>query len=118
LEKDFVDRVTNEPEVVAYHYTQAGNPAAAIPQWRKAGELAARRVALQEAAGHFQKGLALIEQLPSSSERDGLELSIRDALNVALIGLRGFPAPEVTANATAILEYLSWPKVRVTRRVC
>ena len=80
LEKDFSDRVDNEPELLAHHYTQAGNLAAAIPLWRKAGELALARVALQEAVGHFQKGLALIEQLPPSSERDGLELSIREPL--------------------------------------
>ena len=40
LEKDFADRVANEPELLAHHYTQAGNLAAAIPLWRKAGELA------------------------------------------------------------------------------
>ena len=104
LEKDFADRVANEPELLAHHYTQAGNLAAAIPLWRKAGELAVRRVALQEAVGHFQKGLALIEQLPPSSERDGLELSIREPLNAAWIGLRGWAAPEVGANAAAILR--------------
>ena len=104
LEEDFPDRVANEPELLAHHYTQAGNPAAAIPWWREAGELAARRVALQEAVGHFQKGLALIERLPPSSERDGLELSIREPLNATWTGLRGWAAPEVSVNAAAILQ--------------
>jgi class 3 adenylate cyclase/tetratricopeptide (TPR) repeat protein len=104
LEEDFPDRVANQPELLAHHYTQAGNPAAAIPWWREAGELAARRVALQEAAGHFQKGLALIERLPPSSERDGLELSIREPLNATWTGLRGWAAPEVSVNAAAILQ--------------
>jgi class 3 adenylate cyclase len=40
LEKDFSDRTASEPELLAYHYTQAGNLAAAIPLWHKAGELA------------------------------------------------------------------------------
>ncbi len=48
--------------------------------------------------------MALIEQLPPSSERDKLELSIREPLNGAWIGLRGWPASEVEVNATAILE--------------
>jgi tetratricopeptide (TPR) repeat protein len=104
LEKDFSERVANEPELLAQHYAQSGNPAMAIPWWRKAGELAVRRVALQEAVAHFQKGLALIEQLPPSSERDKLELSIREPLNGAWIGWRGWPASEVGVNATAILE--------------
>ena len=66
--------------------------------------LALGRVALREAVGHFQKGLTLIEQQPPSPERDSLELSFRKALNAALIGLRGFAAPEVSVNATSILQ--------------
>jgi len=104
LQEDFADRVSNEPELLAHHYTQSGNLAVAIPWWRKAGELAVRRMALQEAVAHFQKGLALIERLPPSSERDKLELSIREPLNGAWIGWRGWPASEVGMNAIAILE--------------
>ena len=77
LQEDFADRVASEPELLAHHYTQAGDLTAAIPWWCEAGKLAARRVALREAIGHFQKGLVLIEQLPPSPERDKLELSIR-----------------------------------------
>lgn len=63
-----------------------------------------RRMALQEAVGHFQKGLALTERLPSSSERDGLELSIREPLTAAWLGLRGWAAAEVGVNAAASLQ--------------
>ena len=104
LEEDFAERVANAPELLAYHYTQSGNLSAAIPWWCNAGKLAAQRTALREAAGHFQKGLALIEQLPPSSERDGLELSIREPLNAAWTALRGWAAAEVSVNAAAILE--------------
>ena len=103
LEEHFAARLANAPELLAHHYTKAGNLAMAIPRWREAGELAARRMALQEAIGHFRNGLTLIEQLPPSSERDKLELSIREPLNGAWIGWRGWPAPEVGANATTIL---------------
>ena len=104
LEKNFLGQVEKSPELLAHHYTQAGNLTTAIPWWRNAGELSLRRVALQEAVGHFQKGLALVEQLPPSSERGGLEVSIREPLHAALVGLRGFAAPEITDNASAILE--------------
>jgi class 3 adenylate cyclase/tetratricopeptide (TPR) repeat protein len=104
LETEFADRVANEPERLAHHYTQAGNLASAIPLWRKAGELALARVALQEAVAHFQKGLGLIDQQPPSAERDGLELTIREPLNAAWTGLRGWAAPEVGVNAAAILR--------------
>ena len=81
LEQDFPDRVANEPEVLARHYTESNNPAAAIPCWREAGKLAGHRVALREASHHFEQGLSLIEQLPASAERDELELSIREPFN-------------------------------------
>ena len=104
LEKDFAEAVANEPELLAHHHTQAGNLAEAILLWRKAGELAMVRLALQEAVAHFKIGLALIDRLPSLSERDELELSIREPLTAAWTGLRGWSAPEVGANAAAILE--------------
>jgi class 3 adenylate cyclase/tetratricopeptide (TPR) repeat protein len=109
LEQQFPDQVANAPELLAHHLTQAGDLSAAIPLWRKAGELALARVALQEAVGHFQQALALIERLPPSLEREGLELSIREPLTAAWIGLRGFAAPEVTANATSILQLAQKP---------
>lgn len=104
LEHEFADRIANEPELLAHHHARAGNPVAAIRWWHEAGKLAARKEALQEAVGHFRAALSLIEQLPPSSERDGLELSIREPLNGALIGWRGWPASDVDTNATAILN--------------
>ena len=89
LEEDFADRVANEPELLAHHYTQAGNSRRGHPlvaRGRQAGGRGEWRC--REAVGHFQKGLALIEQLPPSPERDGLELSIREPLNAAWTALR------------------------------
>ena len=104
LEAGFADGVMNKPERLARHYTLAGNLATAIPLWRKAGVLAVARVALKEAVAYFQEGLKLIDQLEPSAERDGLELSIREPLNAAWTGLRGWAAPEVEVNATAVLR--------------
>jgi class 3 adenylate cyclase len=107
LEQHFPARVANEPEVLARHYTESNNPAAAIRCWCEAGKLAGRRVALREASHHFQQGLSLIEQLAPSAERDDLELSIREPLNAAWTALRGWAATEVGVNAAAILELTS-----------
>ncbi len=104
LEQDFAERVAKEPEWLAHHHTQAGHLNAAIPLWRKAGTMAVARVALKEAVAHFQKGLLLIEQLPPAPERDGLELTIREPLNAAWTGLRGWAAPEVSVNGAEILR--------------
>ena len=104
LATDFASRVAHEPEWLAHHYTQAGDVAAAVPLWRDAGELAIKRVALVEAVAHFQKGLALLNQLPPSGDRDAIELTIREKLNAAWAGLRGWAASEIDANSAAILR--------------
>jgi tetratricopeptide (TPR) repeat protein len=104
LENEFADRVAQMPEWLAYHLTQAGQLTQAIPLWRRAGTLAVARVALKEAVAHFTKGLGLIDQLAPSLQRDSLELTIREPLNAAWTGLRGWAAPEVGVNAMAILR--------------
>ena len=104
LESEFGHHVVKQPEWLAHHHTQAGSHAAAIPLWRKAGELAIGRVALKEAVASLQKGLALIDELPPSAERDRLELTIREPLSAAWSALRGWAAPEVYENATAVLR--------------
>src|SRR5262249_39725950 len=104
LERDFADRVASEPELLARHLTQSGNLLAAIPWWLAAGELSIRKSALQEAAGHLQKGLVLIEHRPPAAERDALELSLREPLNAVWTGLRGWPAPQVRENASVVLQ--------------
>jgi class 3 adenylate cyclase/tetratricopeptide (TPR) repeat protein len=104
LENEFADRVAKTPEWLAYHLTQAGHLTQAIPLWRRAGTLAVARVALKEAVAHFTKGLRLIDQLAPSLERDSMELTIREPLNAAWTGLRGWAAPEVGENAMAILH--------------
>jgi tetratricopeptide (TPR) repeat protein len=66
--------------------------------------MALARVALEETVAHLQKGLALLAQLPPSTERDEIELSIREPLTAAWTGLHGWAWPELGVNATAILE--------------
>jgi class 3 adenylate cyclase/tetratricopeptide (TPR) repeat protein len=104
LEADFADRVANAPDLLAHHHTQAGHLTQAIPLWRKAGMLAVARVALKEAVAHFMKGLGLVDQMAPSPERDSLELAIREPLNAAWTGQRGWAAPEVGENAMASLR--------------
>ena len=106
LETEFPEVVANEPELLAHHRSEAGEPGdliAAIPLWRRAGESALARVALQEAVNYLEKGLAIVDRLAPSTERDNLELSLREPLHSARLRWRGWAASEVGANATAIL---------------
>jgi len=104
LETAFRDRVANQPELLAHHHTQAGHLTQAIPLWRKAGESALTRVALQESVAHLQQGLAIVNRLPPSDERDSLELSLRMPLHSARLQWHGWAAPDVGVNAAAIVR--------------
>jgi class 3 adenylate cyclase/tetratricopeptide (TPR) repeat protein len=103
LEKEFPQSAASKPELLAHHRTQAGHLTAAIPYWRSAGESALARVALRESVAHLQEGLAIIERLPPSADRDSLELSLREPLHSARLRFFGWASQEVRVNATAIL---------------
>ncbi|MBV8870522.1 MAG: hypothetical protein JOY65_14070, partial [Acetobacteraceae bacterium] len=95
IEKCFPDTAATEPELLAHHHTEAGQPERAIPLWLRAGSLALRRMALAEAVAHLNRGLELVAALAPSAERDGLELDLRLALRTAWRALRGWAAPEL-----------------------
>jgi class 3 adenylate cyclase/tetratricopeptide (TPR) repeat protein len=104
LESRFGDIVERHPEILARHCTEAGLIEKAAGLWAKAGRRSLDLVALAEAAAYLQQGLAIIERLPSSADRDSLELALREPLHSAWLRWRGWASPEVRANATAILQ--------------
>ena len=59
LEREFPGLVEAEPEVLAHHCTQAGLAERAVEYWSRAGDLAIRRSANEEAVGHLGRGLDL-----------------------------------------------------------
>ena len=62
LREKFADIVEAEPELLAYHFTQAGLTAPAIEYWGKAGDLALRRSAFKEAIAHLGKAIELLDK--------------------------------------------------------
>ena len=87
-----------QPELLAHHLTAAGETETAIGYWQKAGELALKRLALNEAISHLNKGMEIIGTLPQSPERDGKELDLRTPLGAAWLALKGWAAPEVWSS--------------------
>jgi class 3 adenylate cyclase/tetratricopeptide (TPR) repeat protein len=57
----FAELVEREPEVVAHHWSCAGQPAKAMPFWHAAGTGALERAAYLEAAEHFRRGLEALD---------------------------------------------------------
>jgi predicted ATPase len=83
------------PELLAYHYTEAGLVAQALPYWQRAGQRAAQRSAYVEAISHLTKGLELLKTLPDTPERAQQELTLQIALGGPFIATKGYTAPEV-----------------------
>ena len=55
------------PELLAYHYTSAGQDEAAAPLWLSAGAVAVQRFALPEAISHLRTGMSAVIEAPRRS---------------------------------------------------
>ncbi len=95
LTAQYPEIVENEPEVVAHHYTVAGNHEQAFVYWDKAGRRASQHSANLEAVAHFSKGLEVLQSLPDTSERSRRELAMRVSLGPVLIAAKGYATQEV-----------------------
>ena len=89
LEGHFADLVERQPELLAHHFTSAGDPERAVDQWLKAGRHAAARFTYREAIAHFERGLGLLRSLEGSPVRDGREIELQLALGLCLFTAKG-----------------------------
>jgi class 3 adenylate cyclase/predicted ATPase len=101
LEERFPDRVSTEPEVLAYHFSQAGLAAPAIKYWQAAGQRATERAGNVEAVGYFDKALALLQTLPETPQRDQQELMLLIGRGLPLTAIRSYAAADVGENYRA-----------------
>jgi class 3 adenylate cyclase/tetratricopeptide (TPR) repeat protein len=99
VDQKFTALAEAQPEVLAHHWTQAGETELAMSQWAKAGKAAEARHAFHEAQENYQQALALLNLLPESSERDSRELQFRQSLVSMLHVTRGWAAAETVAAA-------------------
>ncbi len=83
------------PDVLARHWTEAGEADAAVTEWQRAGERAVAVGSTFEAALHYAAALELLTRLPEARERDHRELALQMALGGALIAIKGWAAPDV-----------------------
>ncbi len=95
LEQDFPETAATQPELLAHHYTEAGQHEAAMRYWERAGQQAIEHSANEEAIGHLTRGLQVLKTQPDTPERMQQELTLLTALGVPLRATKGFGAPEV-----------------------
>ncbi len=90
----FSARAGREPEVVAHHFTCAGEHAASVPYWHRAGLRSLERAAFVEAAGHFGHGIEALDAVGATGDDDE-RAEFQGHLAASLQAGRGYAAPGV-----------------------
>ena len=98
LESRFPERVNREPELLAYHYEQAGLTGPAVDYWHRAARRDAERSANIEALNHFDRALELLKDLPQGPERNALELELLLARGAPLLSVKGYASDDMEHN--------------------
>ncbi len=98
LESRFTERVKVEPELLAYHYEQAGLIGRAVDYWHLAARRDVERSANIEALNHFNSALTLLKDLPAGTERDALELDLLIARGAPMVTVKGYASQESERN--------------------
>ncbi|MFY0565683.1 protein kinase domain-containing protein [Archangium lansingense] len=106
LVADFPGMVEHRPELLAHHYTEAGELKPAIRAWKQAGLRASLRYANQEAVSHLTHALKLLRSLPDAASLLLDELQLLLALGLPLVQVQGYHSPEVARLYERVRELL------------
>ncbi|MEX0961161.1 MAG: AAA family ATPase [Burkholderiales bacterium] len=112
LENSFPETVDAQPELLAYHYSEAGLVRKAIDYLRVAAYQAVTRSANQEARNHIYGALEFLLTMPETLERKKEELELYTMLGPVLAALKGYAAADVAetyARAEALQQEVEDP---------
>lgn len=115
LREHFPETLASRPDLLAQHFTKAGDPIEAIEYWLRAGQLALSQAANHEAIKHLNQGLELMGHVPDD-RRLPLELEFLVALQPALNAIQGWASVETercTRRSLEILELLPGHPLRL-----
>jgi hypothetical protein len=93
LEK-FPKQAETQPELLAYHYTEAGLAELALDAWQAAAKRAVALSAYAEALHHLDQALAQLARLPNTVARERRELELQVMKFGPLFPVKGFAARE------------------------
>jgi tetratricopeptide (TPR) repeat protein len=97
IDEQFATLKETHPEVLAHHWSEAGETERAITSWTRSGKLAEAHNAFEEAQASYRQALAQINLLPESEERDVRELEFGQSLVRMLFTTRGYADAETIA---------------------
>ena len=95
ISEQFRELAESQPELLAFHFTEAGLDADALRYWETAARQAASRSAHVEAIHHVTNALAVVARLPHDIDRDRVELRLQLLLATRLIATEGYGADRV-----------------------
>lgn len=95
LESRFPQIVAGQPELLAYHFTEAGMTERSLNYWLAAGIRAQEQCANLEAINHLNRGLELLNTCNECPERDEIEMMMLMPLGSVYQAALGYAAPEV-----------------------
>ena len=104
LERSFPQTARIAPELVAHHWTEAGDTERAVEAWLAAGRRASERSEYREAIGRLRTGFGLLPNIADANIRRERELALLLALGPALITTEGGGTPEVRVVYQRALE--------------
>jgi adenylate cyclase len=91
----FPEMAGSRAELLAHHYTEAGQDEIAIGYWQRAGERALRNSSYVEASRHLSRGLELAGRQPATAGHLSQTLAMQVALATALLPTKGYGSREV-----------------------
>jgi class 3 adenylate cyclase/tetratricopeptide (TPR) repeat protein len=95
LEELYPDKLDEQVDALAHHYSRSGNAAKAVGFLRRAAEQARARSAYDDAISYVNQALRLLAGLPDSRERDRDEVALQGIRGLLLAATQGFAAPEL-----------------------
>jgi len=107
IDEKFPSLKNARPEVLARHWTEAGEFEPAIAEWLRAGKFAEAKNAFSEALENYRQALDQLNKLPESAERDVRELELTQLAAQMLYVIKGYAAPETNEaieHASALAE--------------
>jgi predicted ATPase/class 3 adenylate cyclase len=97
IERNFPELVGNEPELLAYHYTETEDAPRAAFYHERTGDRAVARFAYVEAIASFRAALAQVERFAADDAKDRAELALSLKLGTALSVMLGHNHPDAGA---------------------
>lgn len=104
LEAGYGGRASEVASQLAVHFESGGDVLRAARQCHEAARMALGRYATAEAMGWLRRGLALLEEAPSGSPRNEIELRLRGALIGPMMESEGIGAVELPLLADRVGE--------------